>query len=413
MSAVGFVLLIMCANLANLMLVRGASRQRELAVRSAMGAGRGRLLWATLAETVLLAVPGAAMGLLLSQWADRRDDRRVPGRIAAVLVRLQRRRARRAVCDRRRDLHDARGGPAAGAARGAPESRQRLEGRRPRRCRSAAAGSGCRPASSLRRWRCVSRLLVGANLMVQSFLAMQRAEPRLRSPADPRRRAAIWPATPTTTCEARSAFYSKVVDTLRALPGVSAAAVTTAMPGDDGGDGPAAGDRRAHRARPRRSACRRSASAPGCSTRSACRCSRAARSPMQEMQDPDADVAVLNQELARRLWPGESPIDRRIGFRVQRRHQLAARRRRGAERALRGNRRGHRSVAAQRLCAVCDDGLATDGDAGARPGRAGGADRADARGAAPDRADVPDVPADADARAAAGARRGSRNSSAT
>ena len=68
MSAVGFVLLIMCANLANLMLVRGAARQRELAVRSAMGASHARLLWTTLSETVLLAVPGAAMGLLLSQW---------------------------------------------------------------------------------------------------------------------------------------------------------------------------------------------------------------------------------------------------------------------------------------------------------------------------------------------------------
>ncbi len=68
MSAVGFVLLIMCANLANLMLVRGAARQRELAVRSAMGASRGRLLWTTLSETVLLAAPGAALGLLLSQW---------------------------------------------------------------------------------------------------------------------------------------------------------------------------------------------------------------------------------------------------------------------------------------------------------------------------------------------------------
>ena len=69
MTAVGFVLLIMCANLANLMLVRGASRQRELAVRAAMGAGRARLLWVSLSESVLLAVPGTLIGLLASQWA--------------------------------------------------------------------------------------------------------------------------------------------------------------------------------------------------------------------------------------------------------------------------------------------------------------------------------------------------------
>src|SRR4030095_16352108 len=69
MTAVGFVLLIMCANLANLMLVRGASRQRELAVRSAMGAARGRLLWSALSESVLLSVPGTLVGVLASQWA--------------------------------------------------------------------------------------------------------------------------------------------------------------------------------------------------------------------------------------------------------------------------------------------------------------------------------------------------------
>ena len=69
MTAVGFVLLIMCANLANLMLVRGASRQRELAVRAAMGAGGARLVWASLSESVLLAVPGTLIGLIASQWA--------------------------------------------------------------------------------------------------------------------------------------------------------------------------------------------------------------------------------------------------------------------------------------------------------------------------------------------------------
>ena len=67
MTAVGFVLLIMCANLANLMLVRGASRQRELAVRAAMGAGGARLLWDR-CRRVWLAVPGAAIGLIASQW---------------------------------------------------------------------------------------------------------------------------------------------------------------------------------------------------------------------------------------------------------------------------------------------------------------------------------------------------------
>ena len=100
MTAVGFVLLIMCANLANLMLVRGASRQRELAVRAAMGASRGRLLWATLSESVLLAVPGTLIGLIASQWAIDWMIGVVSGR-AAVLVHLQHRLARRAVHDRR------------------------------------------------------------------------------------------------------------------------------------------------------------------------------------------------------------------------------------------------------------------------------------------------------------------------
>jgi putative ABC transport system permease protein len=225
LAAVAFVLLIACANLANLMLGRTAARRKELAIRTALGAGRGRLVRQIVTETFVLAGLGGLVGVLLAYWATRffitlggdsiprQDaitmDARVLGfalllaTVSALLSGLvpALQASRRRIVDHLRE--GAREGTGAGS----------------RRTRSALVAAEIALALVL---------LTGAGLLIRTLWSMQRVERGFR-PDNVAMLTVNLPATTYPGAPDVRAFYARLLARVRALPGVHSAGSGTGV----------------------------------------------------------------------------------------------------------------------------------------------------------------------------------------
>jgi len=311
LSAVGVVLLIACANVANLMLARATARQKEMAIRAALGATRWRVVRQLLMESVLLACVGGACGWLLAVWGvdalvalspagtPRLSEISLDGRvlsftmIASVLTGIV-------------------FGLFPALAASQPNLNETLkEGGR----EAASGGSRHRLRSTLVVTEVALAVIVlaGAGLLVKSFARLQAVKPGF----DPMQQTTmlIWLSEAKyNERAARLAFITELIAQLDALPGVQSAAVANDLPlrGTDltnyptlEGRPPAGLNERiltgVHAIGPRYF---KAMSIP----------LRAGREFTERDVDRSSVVTVVNETAARLFWPGEEAIGKRFRF---------------------------------------------------------------------------------------------------
>jgi putative ABC transport system permease protein len=306
LGAVGFVLLIACVNVANLLLARATARGREVAVRTALGAGRDRLVRQLLTESLVLAALGGAVGLLLGAWGTRLVVARLPegmdafyrvtvdARVVAFTLALS---ALAALVFGLGPALMASGGGVAGLLRAG--GRGASAGRRARRVRDALVVGEVALALVL---------LTGAGLMMRSFVARQRVEPGFR-PEQLLLAGVQLPARYQPNTAETAAFFDQLFDRLRRDPRVRAVATSTETP-LQGGDGDISFQVEGRPAERPPAAWTRFVSADYLRTMGI--------RVVAGRGITDADgrgappVGIVSETFAKRYWPGESAVGKRI-----------------------------------------------------------------------------------------------------
>ena len=308
LGAVGFVLLIACANVANLLLARASMRETEMAVRTALGAGRGRLTRQLLTESVVLGVLGGCIGLLLALWGSAALVRLQPDvpRLAEVRVDGAVVLFTFAIALFASLVFGA--APALQAARQDPFDALREGGRGPMASRRTHR---MRSALVVAELALAVLLLTGAGLLIRSFAHLLDQDPGFR-PENVLTFRVQLPSDAYPDDERRQVFFASLLDQLRALPGMRDAAAVSYTPlvntvfrigfEIDGGPERVPGTEQVLDVRVVTPDYFRTLAIP------------VARGRAIEATDRDGTlpVALLNEAAVRRYFPNEDPIGRTI-----------------------------------------------------------------------------------------------------
>jgi putative ABC transport system permease protein len=311
LGAVSVLLLIACANVANLLLARATARQREIAIRAALGASRTRIIVQLLTENVMLSLCGGILGLLFAYWGMDALLALSPGNIPRLDT----------IGIDREVLLFAMGislltGVVFGLAPALTISKPQLNDTLKEGGRSGAEGGAAR---RLRSGLAITEialsfvLLVGAGLLIRSFLQLQQVNPGFNVEHVLTVKLAL-PTAKYAEDQQVVNFYDQLLARLAAQPGVQVATATNSLPLDTGagyysfvveGRIPAPTDKQ-----------------PDAETRLVHpEYFRALQIPLKRgrlLDDRDAagapDVVVINETMAKKYFGGDDPIGRRITF---------------------------------------------------------------------------------------------------
>jgi putative ABC transport system permease protein len=309
MAAVGFLLLMACVNVANLLLARGAARRKEIAIRTALGAGRGRIVAQLLSESVLLALAGGALGMMLARGVVALVARLGPAGIP---------RLSQAGIDARLFLFALGISVATGILFGIAPAIECTGGNLNatltevgRGATTGRSGRMVRNALVVAEVALAVLVLIGAGLLIRSFVRLRSVDPgfqpsgllTLRVPLAGGRNAAL---------DRRIAFFQQVADRVATLPGVRAVGAVSGLPltGLGVGSAFAVDGRPAPPADQRPIALLRSVNPAYFRTMGIPLVAGRVLADSDTSQSPP--VIVVNQTLARRFWPQGNPLGGRL-----------------------------------------------------------------------------------------------------